>query len=126
MLAPADERPIEFTFRAVFDRPEQTLFFVPLLMITFLLDYEMRSGLITVSWGLEAVLVFLFALLVHERSFRLSGLALLLLCVGKIVFVDVWGLYGFDRYITFIIMGCALLLVSFLYTRYRDTIKQYL
>jgi hypothetical protein len=30
------------------------------------------------------------------------------------------------RAITFIIMGCALLLVSFLYTRHRDTIRQYL
>jgi uncharacterized membrane protein len=119
-------RPAELNANSLFDRPEQTLFFVPLLMITLLLALEMRSGLITISWGVEAVLVFLFALLVNERSYRLSGLALLLLCVGKIVVVDVWGLNPRDRYITFIIMGCALLLVSFLYTRHRDTIKQYL
>jgi uncharacterized membrane protein len=95
-------------------------------MVTILLALEMRHGLITVSWGIEGVLVFLFALMVNERSFRLSGLALLLLCVGKVVIIDVWGLNLTDRYITFIIMGCALLLVSFLYTRHRDTIKQYL
>ncbi|HVZ18116.1 MAG TPA: DUF2339 domain-containing protein, partial [Terriglobales bacterium] len=123
---PPDERPIELTLRGFFERPEQTLFFVPLLLTTILLGLEMRSGLTTVSWGLEAVLVFFFALWVNERSYRLSGLALLLLCVGKIVIIDVWGLNPRDRYITFIIMGCALLLVSFLYTRHRDTIKQYL
>ncbi len=118
--------PAELSWRLFFDRPEQTLFFVPLLMTTWLLAVEMRAGLTTVSWGIEAVVVFLFALLVNERSFRLSGLGLLLLCVGKIVIVDVWGLNSRDRYITFIIMGLALLLVSFLYTRYRTTIKQYL
>ena len=106
--------------------PEQILFFVPLLMITILLALEMRSGLVTVSWGLEAVVVFLFALLVGERTYRLSGLALLLLCVGKIVVIDVWGLQPRDRYITFIIMGVALLLVSFLYTRYRERIHKFL
>jgi hypothetical protein len=107
-------------------RPEQILFFVPLVIVTVLLAIEMRSGLITVSWGIEAVLVFLFALWVGERSYRLSGLALLLLCVGKIVVVDVWGLNPRDRYVTFIIMGGALLLVSFLYTKYREAIKEYL
>jgi hypothetical protein len=116
----------ELSFDSLFCRPEQPLFFVPLAMVTILLALEMRHGLITVSWGIEGVLVFLFALMVNERSFRLSGLALLLLCVGKVVIIDVWGLNLTDRYITFIIMGCALLLVSFLYTRHRDTIKQYL
>jgi hypothetical protein len=111
---------------ALWLRPEQSLFFVPISLITVLLALEMRSGLITVSWGIEGVVVFLFALIVAERSYRLAGLALLLLCVGKIVLIDVWGLEGRDRYVTLIIMGLALLLVSFLYTRYRDTIKQYL
>ena len=107
-------------------RPEQTLFFVPLAILTVLLAVEMRSGLITVSWGVEGVLVFLFALWVGERSFRLSGLGLLLLCVGKIVVIDVWGLNPRDRYLTLIVMGIALLSVSFLYTRYREKIKAYL
>jgi uncharacterized membrane protein len=116
----------ELTLDSLSARPEQPLFFVPLVMATVLLALEMRHGLITVSWGIEGVLVFLFALMVNERSFRLSGLALLLLCVGKVVIIDVWGLNLTDRYITFIIIGSALILVSFLYTRHRDTIKQYL
>jgi uncharacterized membrane protein len=68
----------------------------------------------------------LFALAVKERSFRLTGLALLLLCVGKVVAMDVWGLQPRDRYITFIIVGAALLFVSYLYSRYRDAIRQLL
>jgi uncharacterized membrane protein len=74
----------------------------------------------------EAVAIFLFALAVGQRSYRLSGLGLLLLCVGKIVVIDVWGLHPRDRYLTFIVLGVALLGVSFLYTRFRETIRQYL
>jgi uncharacterized membrane protein len=82
--------------------------------------------LVTVAWGVEGVLIMLFALAVKERSFRLTGLALLLLCVGKVVAMDVWGLQPRDRYITFIIVGAALLFVSYLYSRYRDAIRQLL
>jgi uncharacterized membrane protein len=91
-----------------------------------MLALKMKTGMITVSWGVEGVLVFLLALAVGERSFRLTGLGLLLLCVGKIVALDVWGLHPRDRYITFIVVGIALTFVSFLYTRYREAIRQFL
>jgi hypothetical protein len=40
--------------------------------------------------------------------------------------VDVWRLDPRDRYLTFIVLGGALLLVSFLYTRNREALRQYL
>ena len=86
----------------------------------------LRRGLITVGWSALGVLVFLFALWVRERSFRLAGLGLLLLAVAKIVVIDVWDLSPRDRYLTFITLGSALLLVSFLYSRYREAIWRYL
>jgi hypothetical protein len=107
-------------------RPEQLQFFVAIILLTLMLALKMRLGLVTVAWGLEGVLIMLFALAVKERSFRLTGLALLLLCVGKVVLMDVWGLQPRDRYITFIIVGAALLFVSYLYSRYRDAIRQLL
>jgi len=107
-------------------RPEQVFFFIGLVLLTILLALEMRHGMVTVAWGLEAVIVFLFALWAAERSFRLSALGLLLLCVGKILLVDVWRLNPRDRYLTFIVLGAALLMVSFLYTRNREAIRQYL
>ena len=112
--------------RGLIHRPEQVFFFLPLGLIVALLAVEMRRGLITVSWSALGVIVFLFALWVGERSFRLAGLCLLLLGVGKIVVVDVWDLNPRDRYLTFICMGSALLLVSFLYSRYREAIRRYL
>ena len=107
-------------------RPEQFLFFIAAGLLTVLLATEMRHGMVTLSWGVEGVAVFVLALWVGERSFRLTGLGLLLLCVGKILLVDVWRLDPRDRYLTFIVLGAALLLVSFLYTRNREALRQYL
>ncbi|MGE5327550.1 MAG: DUF2339 domain-containing protein [Deltaproteobacteria bacterium] len=113
-------------FAPVARRPEQIFFFFPTALLTVLLAVEMRRGLVTLAWGVEAVAIFLFALWVKERSFRLTGLGLLLLCVVKIVVMDVWSLQPSDRYLTFVVLGIALIGVSFLYTRYRETLRQYL
>jgi uncharacterized membrane protein len=107
-------------------RPEQIFFFAAVGLLTALLALEMRHGMVTLSWGVEGLAVFILALWLGERSFRLTGLGLLLLCVGKILLVDVWGLDPRDRYLTFIVLGAALLLVSFLYTRNREALRQYL
>jgi len=106
--------------------PEQMLFYLPLGLVAALLAVTLRRGLVTVGWSALGVLVFLFALWIRQRSFRLAGLGLLLLGVAKMVVVDVWELSPGDRYLTFITLGSALLLVSFLYSRYREAIWRYL
>ena len=111
---------------AITRRPEQLQFFAPVVLLFLMLALKMRAGMVTVSWGIEGLLIILLALALKERSFRLTGLGLLLLCVGKIIAMDVWGLQARDRYVTLIIVGSALLLVSYLYSRYRETIRQFL
>jgi uncharacterized membrane protein len=108
------------------NRPEQVFFFVPFALLTALIGWEASRGQLTLSWGIEGVVVFLFAVLVGERSFRLAGVGLLLLCVVKIFLIDVWGLDPQSRYITLIVLGGALLLVSFLYTRHKEKFQRYL
>jgi hypothetical protein len=107
-------------------RPEQVLFFVPLVLVTALLATEMRRDLITVAWGIEAVIVFVSALRVQERSYRLAGLVLLLLCAAKVLLIDFWSLGIRDKALTGIVMGLALIGVSVLYTHKRDVIRQFL
>jgi uncharacterized membrane protein len=110
----------------VLSRPEQIYFFLPFILVTLLILNEISFGRVTIAWGIEAVVAFLFALVAGERSFRLAGLGLLLVCVAKIGLLDVWRQHGSDRYITLIILGIALLLVSYLYTRYSEAIRRYL
>ncbi len=110
----------------VLGKPEQVLFFAPLVLLFAWVPIELRAGMITVGWSALGLLTFLFALAVGERSFRLAGLGLLLVGVGKIVTVDIWQASPTDRYITLIVMGAALLLVSFLYSRFREKILELL
>jgi hypothetical protein len=112
--------------RMVLLRPEQVLFFAPLVVLFALIPMQLRAGMMTIGWSALGLLAFLFALSVGERSFRLAGLGILLVGLGKIVTVDIWHASPTDRYITLIVMGSALLLVSFLYSRYRERILELL
>ena len=114
------------TLLALLHRPEQPWFFVPLTLITVLLYVQLEAGKITMGWVALGVLTFLFALTVKQRSYRLAGLGLLLLGVAKILAWDVWHAPPTQRYLTLIVMGAALLLVSFLYSRYRETLLKFL
>jgi len=107
-------------------RSDQWFFFAPFSLMVVALAFKLSSGHITIAWSLVGVAVFLFALAVGERSYRLAGLALLLVSVAKILLMDVWALAPSDRYITLIVMGLALLAVSFLYTRFGPVIRRYL
>jgi hypothetical protein len=106
--------------------PEQILFFAPLALVVFTIAVKMNPGMVTLSWCIVSVAAILLGLFVSERSYRLAGLFMLLLCVGKIVFRDAWRLDERDRYITFIVLGAALTLVSALYSKYRDQVSRLL
>jgi hypothetical protein len=111
---------------AVVRRPEQVLFFAPVVLLTVMLALKMRAGMVTVAWGMEGVGIVLLALAVKERSYRLTGLFMLLLCVAKVLLKDAWGMAVPDKVITFVSLGAALWFVSFLYTKYREAIRQLL
>ena len=111
---------------AVLRRPEQVFFFAVLAMLFAWMPVDFHQGSLTMAWSGLGVAVFLVALAVGERSFRLSGLVLLLFGVAKLLAVDVWGLPSVQRYLLLIGVGVALLLVSFLYSRFGDRLKEYL
>jgi hypothetical protein len=112
--------------RSIDARPEQYLFFIPLALITALAATETSRGLLTLALGIEAFTVFVFAVSVGERSFRFAGMGLLLVCVAKIFILDFWSLSLRDKSLTGIVLGLALIGVSLLYTRKRETILRYL
>ena len=122
LAAGANPTPLE----VVLAHSEQAFFFVPLALTTILLTVELRNGAITIGWIALGLFAFLFVLPIGERSYRLAGLGLLLLGLGKILLVDFWSASPKDRYVTLIVTGFALLLVSFLYSRYRETILKLL
>jgi len=108
--------------------PEQLMFFAPALLLTLMLALKMRAGMVTVAWGVEALAMIVFAFLIKERSFRLTGFLLLLACFGKMLLLDMWSRAWTwpDRYVTFFIVGVAMVSASFLYNKYSDKIRQFL
>jgi hypothetical protein len=106
--------------------PEQWLFFAPVVLVTLAILARINPGSVTLSWGLEGLSVILLGLILNQRSYRITGLILLLLCVCKIGLHDAWQLNERDRYITFIALGTALTLVSVVYNKYRDSMKRLL
>jgi hypothetical protein len=108
--------------------PEQLMFFGPALLLTLMLALKMRAGMVTVAWGVEALAMIVFAFLIKERSFRLTGFLLLLACFGKMLLLDMWSRAWTwpDRYVTFFIVGVAMVSASFLYNKYSDKIRQFL
>jgi uncharacterized membrane protein len=113
-------------FARAVQHPEQWLFFASFGLMVVALAVKLSSGHITIAWSLLGLVTFLFALIVGERSFRLAGLALLLISISKIVLIDIWRLSTPERFTTLIVLGAALMAVSFLYTRFSNTIRKYL
>jgi hypothetical protein len=107
-------------------RPELLQFFVPVVLVTVMLALKAQEAMITVSWGIEGVMIVLLALAIKERIFLRTGFGLLLLSFGKVCVIDLWRLHGFDQAVTVVIVGVAFAMVSFLYIKYQDNIRKYL
>ena len=111
---------------AVANYPQRLFFLVPTILLTVLISLEVRRGFLTAAWGLEALLIFLIVLKMDERLYRWFSLALFLLCVGRVLTVDVWNLDALGRIVSFLGLGAALLAVSFLYARHREVLRKVL
>jgi uncharacterized membrane protein len=106
-------------------RPEQAVFFITLVLVAALLFLKMSGGMVTLAWAVEGVLAFILALWVRERSFRLAGLTLVILCVVKIPW-DTWQFHDFRRPLSWMGVGAILLLIPYLYGKNRDALREYL
>jgi len=107
--------------------PWQPFFFIPSILLTILITVEVERGYMTAAWGLEGVILFAIVLRLGEQTFRWFSLALFLLAVARIVAVDIWAIEDpLGRIASFMGLGVALLVVSFLYARFRDAWRKYL
>jgi hypothetical protein len=113
-------------FRMFALHPEQPLFFVPVALSVVLLYLEVSGWKLTGDLAVEGLVIWVLALWAKERTFRLTGLALVLLSVGKILFWDTWQVHDARRYIALLAVGMILMLLGFLYGKYREGLRDYL
>jgi Predicted membrane protein (DUF2339) len=124
--APEQRKILRKAWRAIETHPQYLFFFAPAILLTVLLSLEVRRGYLTAAWGVEGLAVFLAVLKMHERVYRWFSLLLFLLCIGRVITVDVWNLDPLGRIVSFLGLGVALLAVSFIYARHREMLRRVL
>jgi len=95
-------------------------------LATALLYREVSGSMLTVAWGIEGAALLAAGFPLRDRTLRLSGLALFLVCIAKLFFYDLRQLQTLYRILSFFVLGVILVSVSWLYTRFRDRIQRYL
>jgi hypothetical protein len=90
-------------------------------------DWQTATSLaITLVWTTYATLTLIVGIYARSGWVRVFSLGLFVLTVAKVFMFDVWHLETVIRVIAFISLGAALLLVSFLYRRFRDRIRSWM
>jgi uncharacterized membrane protein len=119
-----------FLLSVVLEKPDPVLrggYSIAAALVTWMtLLREVSGGLLTLSWSGEGIALLALGFALRERTLRLSGLFLLLLCIAKVFFYDLRNLETVFRILSFIGLGVVLLLVSWIYTRFKDQLQKYL
>jgi hypothetical protein len=93
------------------------------LLVAGLLWYEASGSYLTVAWGIQGLVLLGAGFGVRERTLRLFGLALLLVCISKLFVYDLRHLESLYRILSFVGLGLILLAVSWIYARFRDALR---
>ena len=96
------------------------------ILAASLIYQEVSGELLTIGWGAEALALLGSGFVFRERSLRLQGLALFLVCVLKLFLYDLRNLDTPYRILSFIALGIILLGVSWIYTRFREQLQKLL
>lgn len=90
------------------------------LALVWLVGEWMPQGLTTLGWVVAAFGMFAVGFALRERRYRIAGLGVLGLALGRLLIVDLARLPTNQRILTFILLGVMLLVISYTYTRLRD------
>lgn len=85
-----------------------------------------RGFLMTIAWAILATTSLLIGLVLRERTYRLLGLGLLGLSVGRIAVVDIWQFEKLYRILSLMVLGLVLMALGFIYNKYADKLKDWL
>jgi len=83
-----------------------------------------RSITLSLFWLLYAIILLIIGFIGRYKLVRVGGIILLALSILKLFFYDLWSLGTLYRIISSISLGIVLLLISFVYQKYKDKIKE--
>ncbi len=100
--------------------------FYPIALIAGLLAQELEAFYVSVGWAVLALAITSIGFVLKQKSLRLPGLLLFALTILKVFAYDTSNLSTLYRMISFLVLGVILLLVSFVYNKYKDKLKDIL
>ena len=81
----------------------------------------LRAGL-GVLWGSYALALVVAGIRMQQRLLRLLGIFLFAITLTKLFLIDIGQLSTLGKIIAFVALGILLLVISFLYQRFKDVI----
>ena len=85
-----------------------------------------NGGQMTAAWAFLALAIFAAGLLLRDRAYRLGGFVILGAALLRLLAVDVWRFDTLYRIVSFLVLGGVLLVLSFVYSRFADTLRRWL
>jgi uncharacterized membrane protein len=90
------------------------------LLTSILIIYELRGGLISVGWAIQAIAILIVGFRFSLSFVRKLGLCLFAVTIVRVFIFDLAKLDTLYRIISFMVLGVILLGASFLYSKYKD------
>ncbi len=87
---------------------------------------NMENLSLSVLWGVYSAVLMVVGILKHSRASRILSIIGFGIVILKVFFYDTSALSDLYRIISFIVLGIILLVVSFLFYRYKDKIKEFI
>ncbi|TAK93019.1 MAG: DUF2339 domain-containing protein, partial [Verrucomicrobia bacterium] len=100
--------------------------YVTLWVITLRPELGASGSLVTASWSVLALVLFVCGMALRERMYRWAGLVVLAGALGRVVILDVWKLETIFRVLSFFALGLVLIVLGFIYNKYQEKIREWL
>ena len=88
------------------------------------LSYQKNAAL-SIAWALYAILLITIGIIKRHKPIRMIAMVLFGITTLKVFFIDLSYLKGFSRIVSFMILGVILLGVGFIYSKFKDKIKEF-
>ncbi|MDP1689063.1 MAG: DUF2339 domain-containing protein, partial [bacterium] len=88
-------------------------------------DNQKRAAL-SVTWTLYSLIMLVIGIIKKSEWTRLFGVVLLSVTIIKVFLYDTANLDNLYRFISYITLGIILLLIGFLYNRYKSRITEFI
>lgn len=112
-------------FKSEFEDRKLTNFYnyIGGILLIFLISYQFSGALISLFWGLLALVILSFGFYFSDKDLRLQSFLIFALVIFKVFIIDVSELEIIYRIFSYLSLGLILLLVSFIYNKNKDRLK---